>query len=156
MDLLCQNQRKEIEAYSEHLSFSKGWYELLGTREAKRYYVDYKVEELAQKLGKEQISLGEAARALKSFKEIDPQNGLVLDLLQKINFIQESDRVFSLLKQGNAQEAVTVALNSSNLELRYHLASILMEFFQKNERTFSYSQRQDLLRWIRQLSPSLF
>ena len=156
LDLLCQNQRKEIEAYSEHLSFSKGWYELLGTREAKRYYVDYKVEELAQKLGKEQISLGEAARALKSFKEIDPQNGLVLDLLQKINFIQESDRVFSLLKQGNAQEAVTVALNSSNLELRYHLASILMEFFQKNERTFSYSQRQDLLRWIRQLSPSLF
>ncbi|MEI7488803.1 MAG: hypothetical protein WCJ72_15625 [Chryseobacterium sp.] len=156
LDLLCQNQRNEIEDFSEHLSFSKAWYELLDTKESRRYYIDYKVRELSHKLGEEKLSLTEAVRQLEAFKEIDSQNSLVFDLLQKINSIEESNRVFSLIKQGKIEEAVRIASKSSNSNLRYNLANLFMEIIKDRGSVMSYSEHQNLVIWIKKLCPELF
>ena len=156
LDLLCQNQRNEIEDFPEHLSFSKAWYELLDTKESRRYYIDYKVRELSNKLAEEELSLTEAVRQLQAFKEIDSQNSLVFDLLQKINSIEESNRVFSLIKQGKIEEAVRIASKSSNSNLRYHLANLFMEIIKDRGSVMSYSEHQNLVIWIKKLCPELF
>ena len=81
---------------------------------------------------------------------------MFFDLLQKINSIEESNRVFSLIKQGKIEEAVRIASKSSNSNLRYHLANLFMEIIKDRGSVMSYSEHQNLVIWIKKLCPELF
>ena len=68
IDRLCEIQRQELEHLSEHLQFSKFWYELIGFPLARSYYFECKARKIAEKLSNETISCEQGLRELRELK----------------------------------------------------------------------------------------
>ncbi|MEH2404012.1 hypothetical protein [Nostoc sp.] len=98
IDRLCGLQRQVISEFQEHLEFAEFWYDLLGSRDARSYLAEYKAEKIREQIANEQISSAIALRELQKIKEIDNQNPIVIDLIERIEFNQELELVDNLLK----------------------------------------------------------
>ncbi|HLP87986.1 MAG TPA: peptidase M, neutral zinc metallopeptidase site [Nostocaceae cyanobacterium] len=155
IDRLCGIQRQAITEFTEHLDFAQVWYNLLGSPAAKAYLAEYKAEEIRDKLVNEKISEETAIHKLEELKEIDADNPILIDLLERLRFNREMKKVFDLLKQNKYTEAVKEAKKSSHPQVRHKLADIYLEIlvngFQKRE--LGFAEICELGNWVYELAP---
>jgi tetratricopeptide (TPR) repeat protein len=140
IDRLCQQQRHAISEFNEHLDFAKSWYELLGSQPARSYLAEYQAEQIREQLVAETIQEPTALQKLEEIKRIDPKNPVVLDLIDRIEIVQETRKIDALLKANKLEEAVQQAKRSRHQQVRHKLTEffvkIFFEGFKSGELTF--------------------
>jgi len=126
LDKLCLAQRLKIEDLEEHLAFAQSWYSLIPSQPAKSYLAEYQAKNIIQKLIAEKISTQKALSELKALKKIDPDNEIVLKTIADIELAQLGKTIHQLMSQAHFSDAVKLAQDSGNEELRYMVAEILI------------------------------
>jgi hypothetical protein len=126
IDLLCEKQRQKIDNFEEHLEFAQFWYELLGSKPARSYLVEYKAKQIGNQLAEEKITFTQGQKQLLELKAIDDTNPIVIDLIKRIEIIQEMDSIIDLMKQNQIDEAVRRAKYSSHQEIKFQTAEIFI------------------------------
>ncbi|MEH2112600.1 hypothetical protein [Nostoc sp.] len=155
IDKLCGFQRQVISESQEHLEFAQFWYDLLGSRDARSYLAEYKAEQIREQIANEQISSATALRELQKIKEIDNQNPIVIDLIQRIEFNQELELIENLLKNNQFEEAVQRAKKSQHQRLRNIVSDICVDILIKGfqNRDLGFEDIYQLGHWAYELSP---
>ncbi len=155
IDRLCQQQRKAINQDKEHLDFAQFWYDILGSQAAKTYLAEYKAEAIREKLVSKTISETKALQELEAIKRIDAANPVVIDLIERIEFMGEVETIHGLMKQGRLEEAVRQAKQSGNQKLRSYLKDVLMEILENASQKgkISFDDVERFVSWAYQLCP---
>ncbi len=155
VERLCEQQRRNIETFDEHLEFAQFWYELLASQPARSYSAEYKAEKIRQQLVANQISEQKALEQLQHLKKIDENNPLVMDLFQSVEIVQETQKIDRLLNNNQFDEAVRVAKRSHHQKIRYILAEIFLNILLKGaeNRSLYFGDLQRLGRWAYELCP---
>lgn len=155
IDRLCENIRREIN-YEEALEFAQFWYDLLNSNTSRSYYVEIRAEKIQGKLADEKLSLDRGKKELEELRKIDKNNVTVLDLLKKINQIEEAQEIDRLLKNRDLEGAVRKARSSQDEKIRYDVASICIEILLDGaEKNSLYREEMiDLARWAYSLCPN--
>jgi hypothetical protein len=128
IDRLCDKQRQKIDNFEEHLEFAQFWYELLGSKPARSYLAEYKAKQIGNQLAEEKITFTQGQKQLLDLKTIDDANPIVIDLIKKIETIQEMDNIINLMKQNRIDDAVRRAKCSSHQEVKYQTAEIFINY----------------------------
>ncbi|MCC5601290.1 peptidase M, neutral zinc metallopeptidase site [Nostoc favosum] len=152
---LCGLQRQAISEFQEHLEFAQFWYDLLESRDARSYLAEYKAEQIRKQIASEQISLATALRELQKIKQIDNQNPIVIDLIQRIEFNQEVELIDNLLKKSKFEEAVQRAKESQHQRIRNIVSDICIEILAKGfqNRDLGFEDIYQLGYWAYELCP---
>ncbi|MEH2194633.1 MAG: peptidase M, neutral zinc metallopeptidase site [Nostoc sp.] len=155
IDRLCGLQRQAISESQENLEFAQFWYDLLGSRDARSYLAEYKAEQIREQIANEQISPAIALRELQKIKEIDNQNPIVIDLIQRIEFNQELELIENLLKNNQFEEAVQHANKSQHQRLRNIVSDICVDILIKGfqNRDLGFEDIYQLGYWAYELCP---
>jgi tetratricopeptide (TPR) repeat protein len=126
IDRLCEKQRQKIDTFKEHLEFAQFWYELLGSKPARSYLAEYKARQIGNQVAEDKISLTQGHKQLLELKQIDDANPIAIDLIKKIETIQEMNSITDLMKQNRIDDAVRCAKYSSHQEVKYQTAEIFI------------------------------
>lgn len=155
IDRLCGLQRQAISESQENLEFAQFWYDILGSRDARSYLAEYKAEQIREQIANEQISPAIALRELQKIKEIDNQNPIVIDLIQRIEFNQELELIENLLKNNQFEEAVQRAKKSQHQRLRNIVSDICVDILIKGfqNRDLGFEDIYQLGYWAYELCP---
>lgn len=155
IDRLCGKQRQEIEKFEEHLEFAQFWYDLVKSRSAGSYLAEYKAMQVSSKLAEEQITLDEGLTQLLQLKKIDDTNPVVLDTLDKIEIVKETNSIIDLIKQNRLEEAVRRAKFSTRQEVKYRIAEILIDASIEGARNRRSSREEifQLVSWAQEICP---
>lgn len=156
IDRLCGLQRQAISEFQEHLQFAQFWYGLLESRDARSYLAEYKAEQIREQIANEQISLAIALRELQKIKQIDNQNPIVIDLIERIEFNQELELIDNLLKNSKFEEAVQRAKESQHQRIRNIVSDICIEILVKGfqNRDLGFEDIYQLGYWAYELCPN--
>lgn len=127
VDRLCQRQRQAISHSQEHISFAQFWYDLLGSQAAKSYLAEYKAEQLWEKLAAEKITPEKALGELKELQQLDPQNPVVVDLINQVEVNQELAEIERLFKERDFEEMVKKAKRSRHERIRHIVAGFFIQ-----------------------------
>ncbi len=156
IDKLCSIQRQAISNFREHLEFAQFWYDLLGSKPARSYLAEYKAEQLRQKLANQQILLDLALRELQDIKQIDDRNPIVLDLIERVEYMQEIEEIDKLLKRQKYEEVVSKAKRSRHERVKFRVAEFFIEILINNidkGDLRDYQAVQQLGRWAYEICP---
>ena len=156
IDKLCSMQRQAISNFKEHLEFAQFWYDLLGSQPARSYLAEYKAEQLRQKLANQEILLDLALRELQDIKKIDDRNPVVLDLIERVEYMQEIEEIDKLLKRQKYEEVVSKAKRSRHERVKFRVAEFFIEILINNidKGDFrDYQAVQQLGRWAYEICP---
>ena len=126
IDRLCEKQRQKIDNFDEHLEFAQFWYELLASKPARSYLAEYKARQISSQVAEDKISLSQGHKKLLGLKHIDEANPIVIDLIKKIEAIQEINSIIDLMKQNRIDDAVRRAKRSNHQEVKYQTAEIFI------------------------------
>jgi tetratricopeptide (TPR) repeat protein len=156
LDKLCETQRQAISELEEHLEFAQFWYELLGNQLAKSYLAEYKAEQVRDKLVKEQISLSQALQEFLAIKQIDAQNPVVLDLIDKTEFGIEMTEIQQLMKRKRFEEAVACAKRSQHERIRFVMAELCIDILLRGAEANQINPQltRQLGQWAYELCPN--
>lgn len=156
IDRLCQQQRQAIKNDKEHLDFGQFWYDILGSQPAKTYLAEYKAEQVREKLVAEKISENQALQELEAIKHIDAANPVVNDLIERIEFTQEGEKIDKLLKKNKLEEAVQQAKKSRHPRIRRVVAELFLKIFLEGfrSRDFNLDDLAKLGNWAYELCPN--
>ncbi|MEA5592827.1 peptidase M, neutral zinc metallopeptidase site [Rivularia sp. UHCC 0363] len=154
IDKLCGLQRQEISELAEHLEFAQFWYGLLGSQAAKSYLVEYKAQEIREKLTNQQISSQQALKLLKEIKKNDLKNPVVIDLIERIEYSQEVAEIERLFNNQRYDEAVKKA-KCSQQQVKFSVANFLIEHLinSVDRELADYQIIQQLGRWAYEICP---
>ena len=155
IDKLCSQQRQEIDKFEEHLNFAQFWYELLSSQSARSYLAEFKSAQVEEKLAKERISTSQALNELNEIRKIDERNPVVIDLIKRVEFNQELEKIDQLLKKNQFEEAVRLAKRSNHERIRYIVAEICLKILIKGveSRQLPLEMVHQLGRWAKELCP---
>ena len=155
IDKLCSKQRQEIDNFEEHLDFAQFWYELLGSQPARSYLAEFKSAQVEEKLAKKTIGTSQAIKELNEIKKIDEHNPVVIDLVKRVEFNQELEKIDQLLKKNQFEEAVRLAKRSNYERIRCIVAEICLEILIKGveSRQLPLEMVHQLGRWAKELCP---
>ncbi|MBD2777211.1 peptidase M, neutral zinc metallopeptidase site [Iningainema sp. BLCCT55] len=155
IDRLCGLQRRAISEMREHVEFAQFWFDLLGSQPARSYLAEYKTEQLREKLVNEQIAPDKALGELQDLKRIDEHNPIMLDLIARIEFIQEIEQIEKLLRRNEFAAAVRKAKHSHHDQVKFKVAEffiyILIDAGKNGDLTSN--QIQQLGRWAYEICP---
>lgn len=157
VDRLCGLQRQLLSEFTEHLEFAQFWYDLLGSQASRSYLAEYKAEQVREQLASEKINNQKALQELQALKQIDTQNPVVLDLIERVEFNQELDAIDNLLKSNKFEEGVKLAKQSRREQIRYIVAEVLLKILMNVAKSGDQSQRpliQQLGYWAYELCPN--
>jgi hypothetical protein len=154
---LCQSQRQELnnEDLNLNLEFAIFWQKLLATPEANSFFAELKVRQIATNLEEETINEGEAIEQLKQLKSLDPDNPMILTLLEIVQQRQELLEIYKLIDSGRFEDAIIRTKQSTDGSLRNKVAHLCLEILLdglKNQ-SFSIEEVQQLALWAYQLDP---
>jgi tetratricopeptide (TPR) repeat protein len=155
IDKLCEKQRQNLSNFHEHLEFAQFWYDLLASYSASSYLAEYKARQIEDKLANEKINAQNALSQLEAIKKIDPHNPVVIDLIERVEFVQEAEAIDRLLKNDRFEEAVRRAKSSKNYKIRFLVAEICLDILIKGleSHSFSFELIHQLGRWAYELCP---
>lgn len=155
IDRLCELQRHKIKNFDEHLEFSQCWYELINSQPAQSYYAEQKAIQIAQKLDDKKISFQQSLNELKELQKIDPDNSLILDLIEKVEFNLELEKINRLWQNGKYEEAIKFARRSRNEKIRFRMAecciNVILEIAGSSNPNFDIMLQ--LAKWAYELCP---
>jgi hypothetical protein len=141
VDKLCGAQRQAFSDFTEHLEFAQFWYDLLGSQLSRSYLAEYKAEQVREQLASEKITNQKALQELQALKQIDAQNPVLLDLIERVEFSQQIEAIDNLLKAGKFEEAVKLAKQSRHEQLRYIVAEFLLKILINIAKSGDLSQK---------------
>lgn len=127
LDKLCTKQSKKIEKIEEHLEFAQFWYDSLNSKGSKTYLVEYKTRNIALKLSEEKITPQNGLSELNELKKIDSNNPILIEVINKVEFVIESEKIERYFKQNNFEEAIRLAKLSHNQDIRHWVAKICVD-----------------------------
>jgi tetratricopeptide (TPR) repeat protein len=155
IDRLCGKQRQEIDNFEEHLEFAQFWYDLVASKPAGSYFAEYKAMQVSSQLAEEQITLDEGLTQLLQLKKIDDTNPVVLDTIDKIEIVKETNSIIDLIKQNRLEEAVRRAKFSTRQEVKYRIAEILIDASIEGARNRRSSREEivQLVSWAQEICP---
>lgn len=157
IDKLCTFQRQAISEFQEHLEFAQFWYNLLSSNQAKSYLAEYKAEELRQKLVNNKISPDQALNELKKIQQIDQENPIVLDFIERLEVMKELEEVKKLFERGMYEAVVKKARNSRYDHVRFTVAELFIEILinaAQRGNPNDYELVQQLGRWAYDICPN--
>ena len=155
IDRLCEKQRQKIDTFEEHLEFAQFWYELLASKPARSYIAEYKAKQIGNQLAEEKITFTQGQKQLLELKTIDDDNPIVIDLIKRIETVQEMNSIIDLMKQNRIDEAVRRAKYSSHQEVKYQTAEIFIDILlagAKNSQ-MSHDEMLQLGRFAKEICP---
>jgi hypothetical protein len=155
---LCEAQRQKIGDPDEHRQFSQFWYELTPSQPASSYFAECKAREVAKKLSNETISSQQGLNELREIQNIDRSNPIILELIKKVETVQESETINRLLQQGKFEEAVRAAKRSSNEDIHFRVAELCLEVIIKQIQSGDLSREaiqalNEIAQWAYELCP---
>ena len=156
VDTLCGVQRQAITDFNEHLDFAKFWYDLLESQAARSYFAEYKAQQIREKLVAEQITDEKAIRELEEIKRLDPQNPVVLDLIERVEIAKEIKEIDRLLKNRDLDEMVRQASRSRHEQVRYVAAEFFIDILLEavnSGKVYDFDEIRQLGRWAYQICP---
>ena len=155
IDRLCEAQRQKLDEFDKHLQFSKFWYELLVSQQSKSYFAECKARKIGQQLAKEEISPQNALSKLREIQNIDPNNYVVLDLINRLQMAQEIERIYKLMEENRFEEAVRIAKRSSHERIHFMVAETCLEILLKGveSRSLPVEAMLKLGNWAYELCP---
>lgn len=155
IDKLCSLQRQKIDEFDEHLQFSEFWYELVGSKAAKSYLAECKADLIREQLVNKQISLSKAVSQLKSLQKIDENNSVVLELITKLEILQQLEEIDNLMKCNRFEDAVRRAKYSQYEEVRYRVAEVLIDILFQGIKSHQLDSEAivQLGHWAKELCP---
>ncbi|MDJ0678142.1 MAG: peptidase M, neutral zinc metallopeptidase site [Calothrix sp. MO_167.B42] len=155
IDRLCGLQRQGISEFKEHLEFAQFWDDICKSQAARSYLAEYKAEEIREKLVNQQITNTKALEQLEKIKQIDTDNPIVADLIERIKVNQEMEEIEKLLKNNQFEDAVRCAKQSSNQRIRNVVAEICLDILIKGiqQRSLSIEVVQQLGKWAYEICP---
>jgi hypothetical protein len=139
IDHLFEKQRQKINDFQEHVEFSQFWYGLSKSKPARSYLAEYKVEQIRSQLANEQISLTQGHKQLLELNQIDANNPFAIDLIKKLETIQEINNILDLIQRNQIEEAVRRAKYSKHQEVKYRISEILIEYLLKGAESLQMS-----------------
>jgi hypothetical protein len=127
----------------------------IATQPSRSYFAECKARKVAQKLDDKKISLQEGLNELKELQQIDSNNSSTLELIKKIEFNIEGEKIDRLIKQNDFEGAINVAKRSDNEMIRFRLAEIFVDALLKGleNRSLSVEEMQQLAQWTYELCP---
>jgi hypothetical protein len=154
---LCQSQCQELddENLNLNLEFAIFWQKLLATPEANSFVTQLKVRQISTNLEQETINEAEAIQQLKQLEKSDPDNPLILNLLEIVQQRQELLEIWTLIDSGKFEEAIIRAKQSKDSSLKNKVAHLCLEILLEGlkNQTFSLAEAQKLALWAYQLDP---
>jgi hypothetical protein len=155
LNRLCSNQKQVIKNFDEHLEFAKFWYDLLASQPSKDYLAEFKAEEIREKLMGDKIDSHTAWIELKIIQEIDANNPVVNDLIERIEFAQEMQEIHQMLAKDEFREAVAKAKRSRNSQVKQKVAEICIDILIEGfkSRKLDFEQIEELGKWAYELCP---
>jgi hypothetical protein len=155
LDNIFSKKRNQIENLSEHLQFAKLWVDLLNSQNAKSHLAEMKAEEVREEIVAEKISLRQALIKFQEIKQIDANNPVVLDLIEKTESIIEKENVFNMIKNNNFDGAVQAAKRSRYSEVRLMVTDLCIDILLNGIKNNSlyHDDVVKLCNWAYQLSP---
>lgn len=155
LDNIFNKKRNQIKNLSEHLQFAKLWVDLLNSQNAKSYLAEMKAEEVREEIVTEKIALRQALRKFQEIKQIDANNSVVLDLIEKTESIIEKEDVFNMIKNNNFDGAVQTAKRSRYSEVRLMVTDLCIDILLNGIKNNSlyHDDVIKLCNWAYQLSP---
>ena len=155
IDRLCEAQRQKIDDFDEHLQFSEFWYELLNSQTGRSYFAECKARKVAQNLDNKKISLQEGLNELHEIRNIDSNNSSTLDLIKKVEYSLEAEKIDRLMKQNQFEQAISVARQSKNEKIRFRVAEICIDLLLEGteSRSLNFEAMQQLGQWAYELCP---
>lgn len=155
IDRLCNIQRQAIDNFKEHLDFSQFWYELTDSQSARSYLVEYKAQEIEEKLAAEQITPKKALQQLEVIKLIDVHNPIVRVLSERIEVTQELTEIDNLLKKSKFEEGVRLAKRSRYERVREAVSKVCIEILVQGfkSRELGFDHIYNLGHWAYELCP---
>ncbi|MFO5440735.1 MAG: hypothetical protein ACLBM4_19255 [Dolichospermum sp.] len=155
LDNIFNKKRNQIKNLSEHLQFAKLWVDLLNSQNAKSYLAEMKAEEVREEIVTEKIALRQALRKFQEIKQIDANNSVVLDLIEKTESIIEKEDVFNMIKNNNFDGAVQAAKRSRYSEVRLMVTDLCIDILLNGIKNNSlyHDDVIKLCNWAYQLSP---
>lgn len=155
IDRLCEKQRQKIDTFEEHLEFAQFWYELLASKSARSYIAEYKAKQIGNQLAEEKITFTQGQKQLLELKTIDDDNPIVIDLIKRIETVQEMNSIIDLMKQNRIDEAVRRAKYSSHQEVKYQTAEIFINMLLAGAENsqMGHDEMLQLGRWAKEICP---
>lgn len=155
LDNIFTKKRNQIENLSEHLQFAKLWVDLLNSQNAKSHLAEMKAEEVREEIVAEKISLRQALIKFQEIKQIDANNPVVLNLIEKTESIIEKEDVFNMIKNNNFDGAVQAAKRSRYSEVRLMVTDLCIDILLNGIKGNSlyHDDVIKLCNWAYQLSP---
>lgn len=127
VDRLCGLQRQLLSEFTEHLEFAQFWYDLLGSQASISYLAEYNAEQVREQLASEKITTQKALQELQALKQIDAQNPVVLDLIERVEFNQQIEEIQKLFNGRQIEQAVNRAKQSRHERVRHIVAEYLID-----------------------------
>jgi len=124
IDKLCQKQRREIETLPEHLEFGEFWHDLLQSNSSKLYLSEYKAEEVVERINKKITTHNQGLQELRKINSIYPDNPVVDDYINRIEFDLELEIVLQKMEAGDFIEALNIAKKSRHQKIKTSLVDI--------------------------------
>ncbi|MFW6295947.1 MAG: tetratricopeptide repeat protein [Halothece sp.] len=156
IDNLCEAQRKQIDNLEEGLKFAQFWYNLLGSKNAKTYLAGLKAEEVRKQFDDKKITIQQALKQLHELQKFDPNNPIVKELIDFLDFAQEAEEIDRLMNRNQFSEAVMLAKRSNNQKIRFGVAKICIDILIESaeSRKLPPDAIQQLGRWAYELCPN--
>ncbi len=129
----------------------------MGSQPAKSYLAEYKAEQIREKLAKEQITFSQASQELKALKQIDAQNSIVIDLIERVELSQELEEIQRLFSNRQYEEAVRRAKRSRHERVRYSVAEFIIDILVNAVNSGNLDNpevMQQLGRWAYEICPN--
>ena len=156
IDRLCELQRQKINDFNEHLQFSKFWYELMDSLAGKSYFAEQSAIQIGIKIDDKKISLSQGLDELRAIRNnIDRHNATTLNLIEKVEYSLNAEKIDRLLKQNQYQEAIRIAKQSQNEAIRFRLAEIFIDVLLSGaeNRSLDFEGMYQLAKWAYELCP---
>ncbi|MGK7957802.1 MAG: tetratricopeptide repeat protein [Crocosphaera sp.] len=130
VDYLCQLQFQpdKFSNLDDSLMFAEFWYQLLDSMSARNYLVQFKAQNIAQQFDQKKINNKKALYELNKLKEINKNNAILLDIIYRIEVIQEINEINKLFISNNFEKAIFCAQKSRHYTVRYQVAQYLINF----------------------------
>ena len=158
IDRLCQMQCQQITEFDEHLEFAKSWYLLIGSQQAKTYYVEHQSMQVGMDVDDKKISFQQALKKLAALQIIDPNNSVNHDIIETLKINLDLEKINHLWQKSEYEAAVQVAKRSPYEKVRFAVAEvclqIVLEILQSGNLTLeSIQSLQKITQWAYELCP---
>ena len=137
IDKLCQKQRRKITDFNDHLHFAQFWYDLLDSELSRGYLGEYKAREVIEKFVNKELGVGRTLEKLSQIKRNYGNNPVVNDFIERIELLDEEEKINNAIANNNWKYAVNLAKQSRHQAIKNNLTNHAIKIFNEINQNLS-------------------